>query len=227
MVRTVYLAVIVVATALIVWSGISIWTWNAIRESEQYLADLAERGSTEDPGEWERQLVRLQRAARWNPGDAWVSMRLARLYQWRAYEQRLWSELATRSRQQVIDHIRRATRQRPSWGLTWAALSAAKVDAGEIDDEMLAALSRAVDLGPWERQVQHQVISAGIRAWGGLPDPMRQSILNMVRRGLKDPTLIAHIMDIAIQNNWQGQLERFITDDDQLEIQFKAALARN
>ena len=57
-----------------------------------------------------------------------------------------------------MTHFREALELRPAWPYFWANLALAKAEAGIFDEEFRLAVERAVETGPWERQVQLQMV---------------------------------------------------------------------
>lgn len=190
--------------------------------SGQYVTDLDNKGSIENINHWFSTVSQLETAVTWNPLDADLLMRLARLYRWRAFDQRLSPKLARESHRQAILYVKGACRRRPASGLAWATLAVVKIAAGQSDQEMITALNRAMILGPWETQVQHQVVIAGIQAWHRLPDNTKQLVIETVDRALKDSRLSRIVLETAIRYNWQAPLQSLLQNNQKLQRLFKS-----
>jgi hypothetical protein len=180
------------------------------------MTELDNRGWIQNINDWLSTVNKLERALSWNSLDIDILMRLARLYRWRAFDQRLSPKLARESHHRAIRYVKAACRRRPSSGLAWATLAVVKTAAGHIDQEMVLALNRAMILGPWERQVQHQVVLAGIQTWYRLPTDTQQLVIETVERALNDPTLSRIVIETAIGNNWQAHLQPLLQNNQRL-----------
>jgi len=55
--------------------------------------------------------------------------------------------------------------QSPTWPYAWSSYAHTKVLLGEVDEKFAFALDRAFYYGPWESQVQYEIINAGLGAW--------------------------------------------------------------
>jgi hypothetical protein len=81
--------------------------------------------------------------------------------------------------------FRKALLQRPTSPFLWANLALAKLYLNEIDDELLSALRRADELGPWERTVQATTVFVGLAVWQDLDPAGRQAIKQSIERGTR------------------------------------------
>ena len=79
--------------------------------------------------------------------------------------------------------FRAALRQRPTSPFLWANLALSKVYLDEMDDEFLAALGHADELGPWEPGTQQVVLFAGLAAWDKLDAGQQRALSRVVQRG--------------------------------------------
>ena len=79
--------------------------------------------------------------------------------------------------------FRAALRQRPASPFLWANLALSKMYLDEMDDEFLAALGHANELGPWEPGSQQVVLFAGLAAWDKLDAGQRRALSRVVERG--------------------------------------------
>jgi hypothetical protein len=84
--------------------------------------------------------------------------------------------------------FRQALLQRPTSPFLWANLALAKLYLDEFDDEFMAALRHADELGPWEPTVQQTVLFAGLAAWQDLDAGLRQDLARAIERGAKRNT---------------------------------------
>ena len=79
--------------------------------------------------------------------------------------------------------FRQALIQRPTSPFLWANVALAKLYLNEIDDEFLAALRHADELGPWEPAVQQTILFVGLAAWQELDPALRQALVRTIERG--------------------------------------------
>ena len=91
-------------------------------------------------------------------------------------------------------NIHKALLERPTSPFVWANLALAKLALKELDGELLQALRRADELGPWEPDVQKTVIFASLTAWN-LLDPEQQAsvVRTMERAARRDAQNVAKI----------------------------------
>jgi hypothetical protein len=79
--------------------------------------------------------------------------------------------------------FRQALVQRPTSPFLWANVALAKLYLNEIDDEFLAALRHADELGPWEPASQQTILFVGLAAWQELDPALRQALVRTIERG--------------------------------------------
>jgi len=81
-----------------------------------------------------------------------------------------------------------ALARRPTSPFLWANLALTKLYLAEFDDEMMNALRRANELGPWEPVVQQTMVFVGLAVWQTLDAGLKQEMLASIERGSKrDP----------------------------------------
>jgi hypothetical protein len=94
-----------------------------------------------------------------------------------------------RQRQELLeaaaDDFRAALKSRPLWPYSWARLLDAKDRLDQVDSEFRHALRRSAETGPWEPQVQLQVIRTGIRHWQALGSADRRLVQTKIEHALK------------------------------------------
>jgi hypothetical protein len=90
--------------------------------------------------------------------------------------------------------FRLALRERPTSPFSWANFALSKLYLGEQDDELIRAIGRAEELGPWEPEVQQAVIFVGLTVWNRLNQVERAAVVRAMQRGAqRDPRKIAEI----------------------------------
>jgi hypothetical protein len=140
--------------------------------------------STRPPstGEFNRVADYFSDSLNYFPGNPWAlegvgRLDLARMRTSKVPDQAL--ALAQDARKQ----FREALRGRPTSPFLWANLALSKLYLDEIDEEFLAALWHADELGPWEPGSQQVVLFAGLAAWDKLDRGQRQALSRVVERG--------------------------------------------
>jgi hypothetical protein len=79
--------------------------------------------------------------------------------------------------------FRQALVQRPTSPFLWANLALSKLYLDKIDDELMAALRHADELGPWEPASQQTTLFVGLAVWQELDPGLRQALVHILERG--------------------------------------------
>lgn len=83
------------------------------------------------------------------------------------------------------DYFRRALELRPDSPYTWANYAEIKYFLGETGPDFERALERAVELGPWEREVQVVVTDIGLAMYRELQPATRAAVDRMIGFGMR------------------------------------------
>lgn len=83
------------------------------------------------------------------------------------------------------EHLQAAIAQRPGSGYTWASLAAAKYRLGETDTMFETALVHAMELAPYEPEVQRDVVNYGLAVIDEVKPETRAAIERAVAVGMK------------------------------------------
>ena len=86
--------------------------------------------------------------------------------------------------EEAVAFYLQSTQIRPKWPYAWARLALLKAHRGEFDGEYQTALLRAVEYGPWERNVQKTIAEAGLYGWTQLEEASRDALIATIQRGL-------------------------------------------
>lgn len=86
---------------------------------------------------------------------------------------------------QARGHLLRALAERPGSGYTWAGLAGVKYRLGETDGVFEKALVNAVKLGPYEPEVQRDVVDYGLAVLDEVRPPTRAAIEWAVAAGMR------------------------------------------
>jgi hypothetical protein len=152
---------------------------------------LSEPGVAPRGNEAMRAMHYLAQSLQFAPDNAWTLEEMGSL-QLRRRGASTEARLAA-ARSANVD-FRLALVQRPASAFTWANLALSKFELGEADDELMQALARAQELGPWEPEVQQAVTFVGLGLWTRLKPAEQQAVLRTMERGARrDAAKIAAI----------------------------------
>jgi len=170
-----------------------------------------QQGTVSNQQEWRAALAQMQQAHHLEGSNADYVFDLGRLFEWQALTQSQWTLHAHRYRSQAIRYFRTVTTMRPSWGFAWAHLAASKVLNQELDNEAIAALEKALVLGPWEPGTQRKVIWLGTSIWNQLPIELQDKLKLGLRRALRlQPR---EVIDITIATGWEDHILPFLEQE--------------
>jgi hypothetical protein len=82
-------------------------------------------------------------------------------------------------------HLHGALLERPTSSFVWANLARSKLSLNERDGELLQALRRADELGPWEPETQKIVIYLSLTVWDRLDPEQQASVVQTMERAAK------------------------------------------
>ena len=89
---------------------------------------------------------------------------------------------ASKARRLAAEHYRESIRLQPTWPFAWADLATVKYRLRQFDPELVQALHKSIELGPWEPGIQRVVANIGMIMWYRLSDADRVFILGVIRR---------------------------------------------
>jgi len=141
-------------------------------------------GSLSQPDKWQQVRQDLNNSLRYSPLNPWTLEDAGRqdLRGLRARDDARPPKVAARS---AYENFRLALTQRPTSPDAWANLALAKQFLGEQDEEMFEALRNADELGPWEFEIQHLVLSVSLSAWAKLDASQRAATLRTLGRAMR------------------------------------------
>ena len=125
-----------------------------------------------------------------DPDNPDLLLLLGNVYEWNSFQADNQSRNENNSKL-ALEHYRKAASLRPQWPYTWSSIALLKYKMSEFDQEFQAALSNAMNLGPWEPHVQTTIAEVGLSAWDKLEYAQRQAIIENIRRGV---TVQAQVM---------------------------------
>ena len=111
----------------------------------------------------------------------------------------------TRQWQQAFEQYSRAVVLRPTSPYSWANRAWTKFYIGQLDRDLYVALQNAINLGPWEPEVQFVVVDLGFALWEDMPVDLRPQVLALAQNGVRryGPQIISiaqkrgHLADVC------------------------------
>lgn len=181
--RITALLVALAAVALLLFGGRLLLAGIADYQAEAFLTDWERTASEPQERAWDVAHDAAQRAIDLYPvADGERLDRLGRIYSWKQFRQPFAAPGAEASRRAALDAYRASLDVRPTWPFTWARLAHSKLYLQEFDDEFADALSQAFVLGPWQIEVNRELVEIGLLAWPHLDSAQQQATLESARR---------------------------------------------
>lgn len=101
----------------------------------------------------------------------------------------------TRQWAKAFEQYSRAVALRPTSPYAWANRAWTKYYQGQLENELYVALQNAINLGPWEPEVQFVVVDIGFALWDEMPVDLRPQVIALAQNGQR--RYAAQIMAIA------------------------------
>lgn len=156
---------------------------NFFAQSAQLEIDRwSEPGQLYRGDDWTRVMQYLTKSLHYSPNNPWSLEEMGTL-QLRSMSAAKDPRLALAAARSANVDFRRALVQRPTSPFAWASLALSKLYLGEQDDELIQALQRAEELGPWESGVQQTVVFVGLAVWNRLNPAQQATVVRAMRRG--------------------------------------------
>ena len=95
------------------------------------------------------------------------------------------SGVVTRQWPQAFEQYSRAVVLRPTSPYSWANRAWTKYYLGQVDKGLYDALQNAINLGPWEPEVQFVVVDLGFALWEEMPVDLRPQVLALAQNGAR------------------------------------------
>lgn len=144
----------------------------------------AKPGQAYRADDWTRVMQYLARSLHYSPGNPWPLEVMGTL-QLRSMSVATDPQLAVAAMRSAKLDFRAALAQRPTSPFAWANLALTKLYLDERDDELVQALQRAEELGPWEPEVQQTVVFTGLAVWNRLNPAEQAVVLRAMERGVQ------------------------------------------
>ena len=84
----------------------------------------------------------------------------------------------------ALIYFSKAVAQRPVSAYAWTNLALMKHQLGRYDLQFFQAINIATQLGPWEPQVQLNIVDVGLANWQNLPKRHQLAVLTMLEQGM-------------------------------------------
>jgi len=132
--------------------------------------------------EWVQVLQYLAQSLRFSPDSAWPLEQKATLHL-RMMRAATDPQLARAAALSANRDFHLALIERPTSPFAWGNLALTKLYLEERDDELVRALLRAEELGPWEPAVQQSVVFVGLALWNELDAAQQAVVFRAMARG--------------------------------------------
>jgi len=150
------------------------------------------------------------------PTSAEYRFMLASMHAWRERGLRLWPDQAAAETGKVIENLKAALARRPSWYEAWILLALVKFQAGEVDQQLQAALEKAIETGPYETSVHHGLSFIGPRIRERLGPKMREQVVEVMRTSLDNPHINEFVVEQIVMTGMENTFADRLTGDDEL-----------
>lgn len=151
-----------------------------------------------------------------DPASADYRFTLASLRAWREKGLRLWPERAAAETDKVIENLKAALARRPSWFEAWILLALVKFQAGEIDQQLKAALEKSIETGRYETSVHHGLAFIGPRIRDRLGPVLRGQVVDVMGTALDNPHIKRFVVEQIVMTGMEATFEDQLTSDDDL-----------
>ncbi len=147
------------------------------------------------------------RALEYEQGSADYRFMLASMHAWREKSLRLWPDQAAAETAKVVENLKAALSRRPSWYEAWILLALVKLQAGENDQQLMAALEKSIETGPYETSVQHGLAFIGPRVRDQLSPALREQLIEVMRISLDNPNINSFVVEQIVMTGMESAFE--------------------
>ena len=122
-----------------------------------------------------------------DPGNPAIAEHLGGAYTIDVQEKReaVPAGVVTRQWPQAFEQYSLAVVLRPTSPYSWANRAWTKYYLGQVDRDLYVALQNAINLGPWEPEVQFVVVDLGFALWEEMPVDLRPQVLALAQNGVR------------------------------------------
>lgn len=197
-----------------IWSIAQVISWGIadiqVKQPQQLMSAWANNKKSFSQHAWTKAVKKINTAIKYNQKNALYYFELARLYEWNALQQPVWSEHAKSHRNIAIQYYRLALQHRPSWSSAWINLAMTQTMNMQFNDDVINAISNTIDYGIWERGVFDNVIWLGLANWANLSADLQQKIKTVISTTIHKGRVPYSVQQTAKQFQWQDQLQLLI-----------------
>ncbi|MBL8511082.1 MAG: hypothetical protein JNM52_05505 [Betaproteobacteria bacterium] len=155
------------------------------------------------PTDWQAAYTELEQSLRWDTSNPAIVEQMGTLWVMRG---NVGNTIHT-SYTEAVRYFERAAVLRPTSPYIWANLAWVKYQLGEVDNVFYSALANAINMGPWEREVQMIATDLGLALWDEMPQTLRPMLLQIVQNGQQ--RYATEIGQIAARRGKLGLVCRF------------------
>lgn len=166
------------------------------------------------------------RALEREPASADYRFMLASMHAWREKGLRLWPDQAAAETEKVVENLKAALARRPSWFEAWILLALVKFQAGDVDQQLEAAVEKSIETGPYETSVQHGLAYIGPRLHGRLTPDLRARVVDVMRSSLHNPNINRFVVEQIVMSGMEDTFEDELRSNDALIRLFERFLKK-
>ena len=169
------------------WGIADIVVVDALSTQAILQAKATRAGVAVDANEASEVVASLLRAQRIDPGNPATAEQLGGAYTIDVQNKRAAGPNATVTRQwlEAFEQYSRAVVLRPTSPYSWANRAWTKYYLGQVDRDLYVALQNAINLGPWEPDVQFVIVDLGFALWEQMPVDLRPQVLAVAQNGVR------------------------------------------
>jgi hypothetical protein len=176
-------------------------------QGKRYEKHWEKRGSISSIEQWQRARWWMQRALMFNDHNPDTNLRMARILEWYSFTPEPDGELIRVNLSEAAVAIDRAIALRPEQGFGYSSRALLKARRWQVDESLSEDIARAMELAPWERVGQLQLMHAGLLTWPALDDTGRQLMIeNLVASAEYRPDMVATMFNIASEYGHKAAL---------------------
>ncbi len=176
--------IVVVLLAVVTWSSLRAYAAWHYRIARATTTELIESGQV-GPTKLQQAETHIAKALRYFPRHPGYLQLSGRTHELRANQPGVVGKAFREEIEKAATDYRKALSSRPLWPYNWSSLLRVKDRLGQVDNELRLALRQSVAYGPWERAVQKQVLTSGLRHWDDLGVAEQALVREMAMNALK------------------------------------------
>ena len=167
------------------WGFADLIVTNAMSRQVFLQAEAARTGVAVSSKEADEVITTLLRAQRIDPNNPATAEQLGGSYTIDVQDTRQQgsNRAVTREWAKADEQYSRAVALRPTSPYAWANRAWTKYYQGKVDMDLYVAMQNAINLGPWEPEVQFVVVDLGFALWDEMPMDLRPQILALAQNG--------------------------------------------